>query len=296
MILQPISFPFGGEKSMPATKFTSKNFKLFLCRNFYLLLLYNFLHDNKKIELREPLGAPFKVKVVTKTTADFILARANELLVGPSLALVTQIANYSYNPSSFKLEHPFDPIVLDILTDIHFKEAIELLHFYNYPIMDIMEILKEPYGNRDYSETDIESYIYYFYDLSGFSRWSLKDKQNFVGLYQKFDLTRHAYRRELASLTSGLDFEGSLIDIGLKSYVGDISRDYIFQGSVEAVKLLKAKISSGKIEEASDLVGLMKDLHTMPDEFPRVALKGGSPTNFIPNLLPPPAVEAKKPK
>ena len=248
------------------------------------------------MELPEPLTTPLKVKAVTKTAVDFILAKADELLVDPSLTLVKQIANNSFNPASFRLEYPFDPSILDILTDIHFKEAVELLHFHKYTALDIMGILKEPYGNRDYSEADIKSYIYYFYDLSGFSKWGQKEKQNFIGLYQKFDSTRFAYRRELASLTSGLDFEDSLISVGLKSYVSEISRDYIFRGSVKAIKLFETKISAEKIEDASELLSLMKDLHTLPDEFPRVGLKGDSPTILFPNLLPPPDMESKKSK
>ena len=279
---------------MSPIKITNKTFELFLVRNFYCLLIYNRIKKNSGIELLQPMNSPTIIKQFPKAAQEFILGKANELLLGASFTLICELAKSSFNPRIINLKYPFDSVILEILTDVHFRDALELLHFYNYPTIDIIRILGDSYGDRDYSKEVIESYLYYFYDLSGFSRWSVKEKQIFVEFHRKFTSTRQAYRRQIASLTSGLDFEDSLISVGLKSLVREISKDYLFRASVKASKLVEAKTTTDNVTGANGWLKFIKDIHAIPDEFPMMGGKKDSFVNFIPFLPPPEDLEEKK--
>ena len=281
---------------MPQKKTAKKDYRLFLCYNFYCLLLFHFFKKSSSTELAEPTDSPLNVPQLSKAATEFVLEQANELLMESSLTLLTEIANSKHNPGSINLEFPFDPRILDILTDIHYKEALELLYFFRCPATDMVKILGVSFGDRDYTASDIESYLYYFHDLTRFDRWSALDRQLFIDLYTKYPSTRHAYRRQIAFLSAGLDFEDALISAGLKSLAVEHCRDRILRTAIKATKHMELKTLDDNVKAASDWLNFILRLHEIPEEFPRIGGKSGSPTIAFPDLLPPSDLEKKDKK
>ena len=281
---------------MAPKKTAKKDYRLFLCYNFYCLLLFHFLKKNSGIELKEPTDSPLNVPQLSKSATEFVLDQAKELLLDPVLTLTIELANSKHNPGSINLEYAFDPRILDILTDIHYKEALELLHFFRCPATNIVKILSVSFEDRDYTVSDVESYLYYFHDLTGFDRWSAIDKQLFIDLYTKYPSARHAYRRQIAFLSARLDFEDALIGAGLKSLAREHCKDRILRTALKATKHLESKTSDGNVKVASDWLNFISRIHEIPEEFPRIGEKGGSPSIVFPDLLPPSDLDEKDKK